>query len=391
MAINRNGTRQLPERLTFPFLARASVACLLIARFATAQGTAPLGDRVFASQAIVPRWLGDVSACSGPLCAQTAFAEASLPLVRGLNVVVGGGAGRVLDSGSPWTSERRLDVRYATNAVSAWVGGVRADGRFSDTVSALRTRLESGLRVTTTNAEVALSLSAGRLVDHPMSVIAVPSHVVSSDSATGRVDMVPGDSTTSRSSEIVSLAELRGSWSVGRFLLSTVAGRGVLPHMASMYWGSVEAATPLRGGPLAFVNVGFAEAPATVGFIGVPRRSMSLGLRFSSSTFAKRVAARSGSDATTSAFTVQREATGQYRLRVRIPNARVVELASDCTGWKPVVLTRDGNTGWEIVLPVSAGSHLVNIRVDGGQWTAPPGLVAKNDDFAGVVGVFVVD
>jgi hypothetical protein len=67
-----------------------------------------------------------------------------------------------------------------------------------------------------------------------------------------------------------------------------------------------------------------------------------------------------------------------------------VELASDCTGWKPVVLSREGNE-WEIVLPVSAGSHLVNIRVDGGEWVAPPGLVAKTDDFAGAVGVFVVD
>jgi hypothetical protein len=68
-----------------------------------------------------------------------------------------------------------------------------------------------------------------------------------------------------------------------------------------------------------------------------------------------------------------------------------VELASDCTRWQPVTLAHERDNEWEIVLPVSAGSHLVNIRVDGGQWIAPPGLVAKMDDFAGVVGVFVVD
>jgi hypothetical protein len=88
---------------------------------------------------------------------------------------------------------------------------------------------------------------------------------------------------------------------------------------------------------------------------------------------------------------VQREALGRYRLRVRMTGAHFVELASDCTGWKPVALSRGDGNDWEVVLPVSAGSHLVNIRVDGGAWIAPPGLVAKSDDFAGVVGVFVVD
>jgi hypothetical protein len=368
----------------------AFVMSSLLASTALAQLTAPLGERRVVLSSRVPRWLGDVSACGGPLCTQTASAETSIPLAGGFQVVFGGGAGRMFDARSSWTSERRVDLRYATRPLSAWIGGVRTDGLVSDTTSPLRARLESGLRFATTNAELVLSFSAGRRTSRSSNIVRIPDQLTTSDSTTGRVDTIPG-SISGAPSEIVSLTELRGTWSVGRFILSTTAGHSTASHSSSNFWGTVEAARALPRGPLAFLNIGFAAAPATVGFIALPRRSMSLGLRFSSATFATRAAERSGSDASPSMFTVQREALGRYRLRLRIPRARLVELASDCTGWKPVVLTRERGDDWEIVLPASAGSHLVNIRVDGGEWIAPPGLVAKTDDFAGAVGVFVVD
>jgi hypothetical protein len=370
--------------------ARACAASIAFALTASAQLTAPLGERRLVPNSGVPRWLGDVSACGGPLCTQTASAEASLPLMGSLQMVIGGSAARVLTARSPWTGERRVDLRYSTGALSIWAGGVRTDGLVSDTTSPLRTRLESGFRFATTNAEIALSLSGGRRSRQWENSIAVPSQLYNVDSGTMRVDSIPG-STTQSQTEIVSLTELRGSWSVGRFLLSTVAGRGAALGSSPMFWGSLEAATPLSRGPLAFLNVGFSNASTTARFIALPRRSMSVGLRFSSATFASRAASRRVSDASSSTFIVQRETAGRYRLRVKIAGARLVELASDCTRWQPVTLAHERDNEWEIVLPVSAGSHLVNIRVDGGQWIAPPGLVAKMDDFAGVVGVFVVD
>jgi len=369
---------------------RAFAMSALFALTASAQLTAPLGERSVVPSSRTPRWLGDVSACGGPLCTQSASAETSIPLVGGLQVVVGGGAGRPFGARSPWTHERRFDLRYATGSISAWMGGVRTDGLVSDTTTPLRTRLESGFRFTTKSAELALSFSAGRRASRSSSMIAIPDQLVTRDSTIGRVDTIPG-SISGAPSEIVSLTELRGTWSVGHFLLSTTAGHSTASLSSSTFWGTLEAARPLPRGPLAFLNIGFAAAPATVGFVALPRRSMSLGLRFGSATFATRAAEGRGRDASRSTFIVQREAVGRYRLRLRIPRARLVELASDCTGWKPVVLTRERGDDWEIVLPVSAGSHLVNIRVDGGEWIAPPGLVAKTDDFAGAVGVFVVD
>ena len=369
---------------------RAGAISMLLALTASAQLTAPLGDRRLVPNSGEPRWLGDISACGGPLCTQTASAETSVPLLGSVQLVLGGSAGRVLTSRSPWTGERRVDLRYSTGSLSVWAGGVRTDGLVSDTTSPLRTRIESGFRFATTNAEIALSLSGGRHDSRSANSIAVPSHVVNVDSGHATVDSIPGSATASPT-EFVSLAELRGTWSVGRLLLSTVAGRGAALHSAPMFWGNLEAAMAVARGPLAFLNFGFSEAPKTAGFIALPRRSMSVGLRFSSGTFASRAAERRVGDASSSTFIVQREAEGRYRLRVKIAGARMVELASDCTRWQPVVLTHAGDGEWDISLPVSAGSHLVNIRVDGGHWIAPPGLVVKTDDFAGVVGVFVVD
>jgi hypothetical protein len=54
-------------------------------------------------------------------------------------------------------------------------------------------------------------------------------------------------------------------------------------------------------------------------------------------------------------------------------------------------MSRLADDVWESVVPATTGSHLVNIRVDGGSWIVPPGLVPKSDDFAGSVGVFVIE
>ena len=47
--------------------------------------------------------------------------------------------------------------------------------------------------------------------------------------------------------------------------------------------------------------------------------------------------------------------------------------------------------GWIVEISASRGLHRANIRVDGGAWIAPPGLASMTDDFAGEVGIFVVE
>jgi hypothetical protein len=90
------------------------------------------------------------------------------------------------------------------------------------------------------------------------------------------------------------------------------------------------------------------------------------------------------------AFEVQKLGGSQYRVALCVPRARVVELTGDFTEWKPVALHRGGGDWWETTLPITPGTHQVNIRINGERWVAPPGAAVVDDDFAGVVGIIVV-
>lgn len=81
--------------------------------------------------------------------------------------------------------------------------------------------------------------------------------------------------------------------------------------------------------------------------------------------------------------------TGRYLLRLRVSGARRVELKGDVTDWSVVAMRRSAVHAdlWELELNKPAGVYHVNIRVDGGDWTVPPGLVAVPDRFGGAAGL----
>jgi hypothetical protein len=85
-----------------------------------------------------------------------------------------------------------------------------------------------------------------------------------------------------------------------------------------------------------------------------------------------------------------REQDGQVLLVVHAPHAQRVELMGDFTDWRPLMLTRaaDGSFAARVDLP--AGSYRVNVRVDGGLWTAPPGTTPVADDYNGAAGLLVI-
>jgi hypothetical protein len=86
-------------------------------------------------------------------------------------------------------------------------------------------------------------------------------------------------------------------------------------------------------------------------------------------------------------FDVRPSSGGMYTLRLRVPGARVVELSGDFTSWQPVTLRNTDGDLWETTLPIAPGTHLLNIRVNGDAWTAPPGTSQTEDEFGGKVGV----
>jgi len=67
-----------------------------------------------------------------------------------------------------------------------------------------------------------------------------------------------------------------------------------------------------------------------------------------------------------------------------------VEVAGDFTDWQPVALRRAGEDMWESVLRIPSGVHRVNVRIDGGSWTAPAGTARAEDEFGGEVGIVAV-
>ena len=77
-------------------------------------------------------------------------------------------------------------------------------------------------------------------------------------------------------------------------------------------------------------------------------------------------------------------------ISIRAPGARSVEIAGDFTEWNPVVLSRARGDRWEVTVPLAPGVYRLNLRVDDGAWTPPPGVSRTVDAYEGTVGVLVV-
>ena len=82
--------------------------------------------------------------------------------------------------------------------------------------------------------------------------------------------------------------------------------------------------------------------------------------------------------------------TDSVTFRLEAPGARDVELMASFTGWRPVAMRRERGR-WAVTLPVGRGVHQLNVRVDGGAWSPPPGVTAADDGFGGRVGILVIE
>ncbi len=76
-------------------------------------------------------------------------------------------------------------------------------------------------------------------------------------------------------------------------------------------------------------------------------------------------------------------------VRVHASGAASVELMADFTDWAVVSLVQSAPGIWEIRLPMGPGVYRVNLRRDGGRWTAPAGTRLETSEF-GVVGLLIV-
>ena len=81
---------------------------------------------------------------------------------------------------------------------------------------------------------------------------------------------------------------------------------------------------------------------------------------------------------------------GMQKIVIRVGGVETVDVMGDFSDWSPLTLIRRGRDLWELALPLSAGVHQINVRVDGGQWVPPPGMPTMRDGYNGEVGLVVV-
>jgi hypothetical protein len=99
---------------------------------------------------------------------------------------------------------------------------------------------------------------------------------------------------------------------------------------------------------------------------------------------------RSRSRATARGLDTQREQDGTVLVVVHAPHARRVELMGDFTDWRPIVMHREAGDHFTARIRLPAGSYRINVRVDGGTWTAPPGTTPVADEYNGAAGLLVI-
>jgi hypothetical protein len=168
----------------------------------------------------------------------------------------------------------------------------------------------------------------------------------------------------------------------------------------SRVWGSASATWWLAPRLALVANAGTYPTDFTQGFPG--GRFVAFSLRLSSRRSTPAVASNASPETDTrrvdqaampgAATELAVAGTDARRtIRVRARGARSVEISGDFTRWQPHQLMRDADGWWTVSLPIARGTHQINVRIDGGAWVAPPGLLSAADEFGGVVGILVIE
>jgi len=88
---------------------------------------------------------------------------------------------------------------------------------------------------------------------------------------------------------------------------------------------------------------------------------------------------------------IERHSTGGATVTVRVdaPVGAVVELMGSFNNWTSLPMTRIGSA-FELTIELPRGTHRLAVRVNGGEWKAPPGLARVKDEMGGESGIVVV-
>lgn len=156
----------------------------------------------------------------------------------------------------------------------------------------------------------------------------------------------------------------------------------------SRQWASGQVAVWLSSQVAAVAGGGREPAQPTR---GLPARSFgSLGLMLAYWPIPRGVVPVETPASLVQVFELRPAGTEVQRITARIGGVESVEVMGDFSDWEPLPLIRRGRDTWELLVPMSPGVHQINMRIDRGDWIAPPGMPARKDGFSGEVGIVVV-
>ncbi len=181
--------------------------------------------------------------------------------------------------------------------------------------------------------------------------------------------------------------ETEVSWEHGPVRWDAVVGaRPPVAGLPFAVWGRVATTMRVFRGVAVIAEVG--SLPAQVALNLPSARFVHLGLQFN--PFAAGRDDRRHDVDRAAAFSVLPTGPQQCTITLRAPGAKTVEIAGDFNGWRPVPLSLASPDVWQVTIGLSEGTYRMNVRIDGGAWTAPPGTVTVTDDFGGTVGLVQV-
>jgi hypothetical protein len=197
--------------------------------------------------------------------------------------------------------------------------------------------------------------------------------------------------------------QLSLSWSRRNVDFDGVIGARIGDQLAGLgatarAWGSVSAVAWLKPHLAAVFSGGSYPIDPTQGFPG--GRFVSASIRISRGRMQEALpavgAARNGMTALNEApvvkrFTWEKSGAQSVTLSVEAPRASTVEASGDFTNWIPIQLRADGSGWWSVNLPLKPGKYQMNLRINGGSWIVPPGLLSMVDEFGGSVGLLIVE
>ena len=177
-------------------------------------------------------------------------------------------------------------------------------------------------------------------------------------------------------------------WDGDRFELESIGGVTLGTLTTPRRWAQTSLSWRLTP-QLAVVAAAGSRSPQYFALDPAGERQAALSLRFSQAT---RSASRPTVAARAEAIECRLRPLGEglWRVTVRAPGARVVELESDATEWQAMTLRPAGGGRWETEVQLAPGIHQLGLRVDGGAWLPPPGFPTAPDGFGGTVGVAVI-